>query len=492
MKNFMESMKTDTNFTTTTNGATALKSTSSFVLDFFSQAGAIRGRSTANIEEMFFKAFKEDPLLATKALFYTRDIRGGLGERMVFRTILKYLANNYSVVVAKNMAIIPEFARWDDMFVLFDTPCSFAMTQMVKEQLDSDVRESRNGNPISLLGKWMPSENASCPNTIATAHKFIKAFGWTPKNYRKVLTELRAKIKIVETYMSSGNWEEIQYPMVPSKAMTNYRKAFSKQDADRFVAYLESLKKGEAKINASTLYPYDIMEKAGLNMPYNGNLQLSSLDAVLQAQWNALPNYVEGENNILVMADTSGSMRGRPMATSVGLAIYFAERNKGAYKDMFLTFSSKPSLVQLVGNTLAEKVRCVPSIVANTNLELAFDLVLNVAVRNGISVDEMPKALVVVSDMQMDGATEGHRYETFHATMEKKYNDAGYPMPNVVYWNCNALNDTHQVDAKKPGVQLYSGQSPSTFKSVVQNIGKSPYDAMINVLNSDRYCVVRV
>lgn len=489
---FAEAIKKDTNFTQTANGASALKSTNSYVLDFFAQAGAIRNRPVANIEEMFIKSFVEDRLLAMKSLFYVRDIRGGLGERMVFKTILKYLAVNYSDVVNKNVEIIPEFARWDDMFVLFNTPCESIMVDMVKGQLLHDMINSRDGNPISLCAKWMPSENASSPATVTLAQKFIKALRWTPKFYRKTLTELRAKIKIVETYMSSGNWEEIQYSAVPSKAMTNYRKAFSKQDADRFVAYLESLKKGETKINASTLYPYDIMEKAGLDMPYNGNMQLSSLDAVLQAQWDALPNYVEGDNNILIMADTSGSMRGRPMATSVGLAIYFAERNRGAYKDLFMTYSSKPSLVQIVGNTLAEKVRCVPSIVSNTNLELAFELVLGVAIRNKVPANEMPKALVIISDMQMDQQSEGRRYETFHGAMERKFNEAGYELPSVVYWNVNSTQDTHQVDANKPNVQLYSGQSPSTFRSVVQNIGKSPYDAMLNVLNSPRYDVVAI
>jgi len=492
MKNFMEAMKTDANFTRTNNGATALKSTKSFVLDFFAQAGAIRERSQSQVEDMFIKAFVEEPLLATKALFYARDIREGLGERSVFRIALKYLANNYPDIVKKNMNNIAEFGRYDDLFVLFDTPCELEMVELVMYQLVSDIKDSRQGKPISLLSKWMPSENTSSPATVALAHNFIKAFGWSPKVYRKTLTELRKTIKIVETFMSEKNWAEISYPTVPSKAMTNYRKAFSKQDADRFVAYLGSLKKGETKINASTLYPYDILEKAGLNMPYHGNMQLSSLDPVLQAQWDALPNYVDGKNNILVMADTSGSMRGRPMATSVGLAIYFAERNKGAYKDLFLTFSSKPSLVQLVGNNLAEKVRCVPSIVANTNLELAFDLVLGVAVKNSVPQEEMPKALVIISDMQMDSCMEGRRYETFYDSMEKKYANAGYVIPNVVFWNVNSTRDTHQVDANKTGVQLYSGQSPSTFKGVVQNIGKTPYDTMLQVLNNERYSVIRV
>ena len=295
--------------------------------------------------------------------------------------------------------------------------------------------------------------------------------------------------------MSAGNWTDIIYSEVPSKAMSCYRNAFKAHDNEGFTAYIESLTKGEAKVNASTLFPYDIFEKLGLCWNYansNSHFSFANYDALLEAQWKALPNYIEDEQNVLIMADTSGSMCGRPLCTALGLAIYFAERNKGAFKDVFMTFSSKPSLILLKGKTLYDKIKSVPSIVENTNLEAAFDLILKVATTNHLPMSELPKALVVITDMEFDMATDCRGKWAFYESMEKKYQLAGYSLPNVIFWNVNSRHDVFQVASDKKGVQLASGQSTAVFKSVLTNIGKTPYDAMVTTLSDPVYDIVSI
>jgi hypothetical protein len=202
-------------------------------------------------------------------------------------------------------------------------------------------------------------------------------------------------------------------------------------------------------------------------------------------QWKALPNYIEGENNVLVMADTSGSMRGRPMMTSVGLALYFAERNKGIFKDVFMTFSESPQFVKLVGNTLPEKVRCIRSIVENTNLYKAFGMILDVCIKNKVPQNEVPKSLIVITDMQFDGMTSQND-ETIYEVFKSKFEDAGYIMPNVIYWDVSEIsNSTHQNKAQVKNVQMYSGQSASMFQAILANIGKTPYQAMLDTLSNE-------
>jgi hypothetical protein len=488
----MEALENEQNFTKTTNGATALKSTKSDLVNLFGTIGALRNASENEIETKFLKAFAEDNLIALKMLFWARDVRGGLGERKVFRVISKFLANlkaTYPTAIKNNLELVSDMGRWDDLWVLLDTPLKTDVVNLVKRQLQEDVKAEYP----TLLAKWLPSENTSSKETVKLAKIFIKEMGCTPKQYRKLISKLRKKINIVESLMSSGKWTEIDYARVPSKAMTNYRTAFFTHNEIGMQAYIDSVTKGETKINASTLFPYDILEKMST---YGFDLGRSmKFDQVLEEQWKALPNYIEGENNVLIMADTSGSMCGRPMATSVGLGIYFAERNKGIFHNKFMTFSSRPSFIEIKGETLIEKVKCVPGIVEDTNLEAAFDLILATAVNNKIPQSDMPKALVVISDMQFNSAATDNsgRYTrmTFHDTMVAKYSNYGYEMPNIIYWNVSNVKDSFQVTSEYQGVQLASGQSPSIFKSILLNIGKNPYQAMVDTLDTERYNRVR-
>ena len=476
---FLNDLEIETSVTSTENGGRALSSTGDGLLNLFAVLGALRSRPYDAIEK-FDDAYNEDADLATKMVFYARDIRGGLGERTVGRLMLHRLAKINPDVVIRNIQNIVKYGRWDDLFVLFGTECENAMLNTVSTQLSVDLIAMREDKPVSLLAKWMPSINTSSRNTVALAAKLACALKMTPATYRKTLSKLRRYIDVVEVKMSANEWEKINYEHVPSKAMSNYDGAFENHDRVRFLSYLDDVKKGKAKINASTLYPYDIIEK--LNRSANDTCEL---------QWKALPNYVEGNNNFLVMADVSGSMMGRPMATSVGLAIYFAERNHGEFAGKFMAFTNEPHLVTIKGNTLADKYHSVTKEVGyNTNLEKAFDVVLNTAVRAHCPQSELPKALVVISDMEIDAWGGGSL--TFTEEMHKRFSDAGYEMPKLVYWNVNSRHDTFLASKNDPNTILVSGQSAATFKNLIKGIECSAFEIMEQTLNDERYADVIV
>ena len=486
---FLSFLKRETNFTYTENGAVALKSTDSRLLDLFGTIGALRSRDEAEIERLFSSAFSEDALLAVKMAFYARNIRGGLGERRTFRIILKYLANLKPETIIKNLDAIALFGRYDDFYVLENTPVSGMMWHYLKNQFDYDLDHMAKGQPVSLLAKWLKSVNASSAETTRLGKLTAKNFGLAEKDYRKALASLRHYINVTEVMMSAGSWSDIAYAKVPSKAMSIYRNAFKAHDPEGFEAFLTALEKGETKVNAGTLFPYDIIEKLRLSNR-SRSFCFDHYDALLEAQWKALPNYVEGQQNVLVMADTSGSMCGRPICSSIGLAVYFAERNHGAFKNIFMTFSSRPSLIELSGNTLYDKVKCIPAIVEDTNLEAAFDLILKVAVNNKLKTKELPKSLVIITDMEFNMATTSRGNWTFYDSMSKNYAAAGYQLPNVIFWNVNARHEAFQTSSTHKGVQFASGQSTAVFKSILANIGKTPYEAMIDTLSDPAYDII--
>ena len=489
----------------TENGAAAYDSTAQgALLDLFSQIGALRPRTDREIEQKFAAAFREDKLLATKMLFYAGDIRqGGLGERRTFRVCLRWLADNHPEIVNKNIELIPYFNRFDSWFVLCGTKCEKLMWENVAKTLAADMKAYNASTakkivPVSLLAKWMPSENTSSVQTRQMAVKAQRALQLTPRKYRKMLSALRKHINVTERMMSAGEWAKIDYAKVPSYAMHNYGSAFAKHDHERFDAYLKSVKKGEVKINASVLYPYDLVEKymnireAGTH--YGDCFVARNENAVVEAQWKALPNYLTKPMNAVVMADVSGSMHGRPMATSIGLAIYFAQHNTGLYHNQYMTFTNEPHLVNIKeGASLLENVQKVAAagVGYSTNLEKAFQEVLDVAVANRVPANQMPKTFVVISDMEIDRYMRPGRHWDFLKVMEARYNVKGYKLPKIVMWNVNARKDT--VLSQDENTIFISGQSPSSFKALCQNLdGITAYELMLQVLNGKAYAKVRI
>nr|DAP12586.1 MAG TPA: protein of unknown function (DUF2828) [Caudoviricetes sp.] len=480
---FANAMKEESKFTRTENGAVALNTTSDARLDLFGTIGALRDADENRITTLFSEAYAQDKLFATKIAFYARDIRCGLGERKTFRTIIRYMAEHHPEALRPNLDLIGVFGRYDDLYELIGTPLEDDMWKAMKNQFEEDLKNLNEGKAISLLAKWIKTADASSTETRKLGILTAQKLGYPVYNFKRIVRNMRKQIGVVESLMSAGKWNEIKYPEVPSRAMMIYRRAFAKHDPDGFNEFINKADKGEVKINASTLYPYDIVEKILCGRENN---------KVLEAQWKALPNYVEQGTNALIMADVSGSMCGRPMATSIGLAIYFAERNTGAYHNLFMTFSGNPQIVSLKGETLEQKVRNVDKTNwdMNTDLKAAFEKVLDIAEKNNVPQEEMPKAIVVISDMEIDYC--GNKDWTFYDKMANKFQKAGYVIPNIIFWNVASRHDVFHADAKRKGVQLASGQSVTVFKQVLQNLGYNPIEAMENTINSERYDCITV
>lgn len=496
---FVNAMREDSSFTKTTNGMNARNTTGSYCLDLFSTIGAMRNGSETEIVEKFYNAFCENKLIATKTVFYGRDVRGGLGERKVPRIIYKYLATNYPEIMKKNMELVPFFGRWDDLYVFVGTPVESDMWKFFVKTFNEDIRNMKHGQPVTLLAKWAKCWNSGNKESKILGRKSANAVGMDNYRYQKTLSALRKYIDVVEVKMSSKNWGRIDYESVPSCAMHKHNKAFFKHDGDRFKNYLGKVQRGEKKINASAVYPYDLVGKY-INFAFNYNhitnkyiFDVRPADAVVEAQWKALPNYISGRNNVLVMADTSGSMRGMPINSAIGLGIYFAERNSGPYKNKIMTFSDDPVFVDVVGNTLNEKVRsCVNSHWDNnTNIMKAMRKILAVALENNLSNEDLPKALVIISDMQFDSHSDMGRNKDMYTYLENEFAAHGYTLPNIIFWNVNGPKTFHAKQNSR-GVQMYSGNAVANFKEVLSAIGHNPYEAMIKTLSNSRYDCVKV
>lgn len=459
----------------TANGAISNTSTLNPLLDFFSKAGAMRG-DEANAVKLFNKAYASDPTGAMRCLFYLRDIRGGQGERSVFRAILDTLDE---ATVNKIAKFIPEYGRWDEV------PLNDVTLQALKSQFEDDEAAMAEGKPVSLLAKWLPSVNTSSSETRKKALKVANAWGLTERNYRKRVSALRKHIQLLEQKMSAKEWAEIQYDKLPSQAHRKHVKAFKRHDESRYAEYLGAVEKGEKKINTSTLFSYEVY-----NMVNHGDEQTAN------AMWANLPDYTNGEN-ALVLADVSGSMSWgggtpTPMSVAVSLALYFAERNEGVFKDYFMTFTSNSRLQKVTGKTLAQRMRSIERAEwgGSTSIQSAFNAILRAAQAANAPQSDLPKVLYIISDMQFDEATDDNDETNFEAA-ERKFREAGYELPHLVFWNVNASygNDAPATmyDNK---VTLISGSNQSTFQYVVA--GKTPMESMLDILNSERYAQIVV
>lgn len=480
---FAEKFREESSKTYTENGALALNTTSDARLDLFAVIGSLRKASEERIQTLFSEAYKADPLFAVKILFYARDVRGGLGERRVFHVILKYLAEYHPDAIIPNLDLIGVFGRYDDLYCLVGTRIENEMWEVMKKQFEEDVANLKNGDAVSLLAKWIKTADSKTEKTRKLGILTAQKLGYSVYDFKRIVRKLRKHIGVTEGLMSAGEWDKITYSDVPSRAMMIYRNAFKRHDKERFDEFIHKAVDGMEKINASTLYPYDIVEKVLYRKKYN---------KVLEAQWRQLPNYVTEGTNAIVVADVSGSMYGRPMASAIGLALYFAERNKGAYHNLFMTFSSTSDIVAVKGETLKQKVNYIDEADwgMSTNLKAAFEKILEIAVENKVPNEELPKSIIVISDMEIDCCTDSEW--TFYEFMKRMYAENGYEIPNIIFWNVDSRKDTFHVDSKRKGVQLFSGQSASTFKHLCESVGLTPVQMMERVINAERYACISV
>lgn len=486
----LEAIKNEANMTYTENGAATYESTGSECLDLFAAIGAIRRESDDDIIRRFVRAYTENQDFAMKILFFARDVRGGLGERRVFRVIMNWLATNEPETVKKNLKFVAEFGRFDDLLSLMGTPCEKAALDIIKSQYVEDVKALGEGGEVSLLGKWLPSVNASNAETVRLGKKIAKALGLSDAEYRKSLTKLRARIRIIENNLREKDYT-FDYEKQPSRAMFKYRAAFMRNDEARYKAFLNAVNSGKAVLHTDNVSPYELVEPylKGYSRRGIGNIPSDEKEA-LNTTWASLPDF-GSEEDMLAVIDTSGSMYGyaNPMPASVALSLglYFAEHNRGAFRNHFIEFSRRPQLIEVKGDTFVDRLRYVASFseVANTNLEAVFDLILEAAVKNNIPQSELPAKLVLISDMEFDECVD-NATSTIFQNAKAKFEANGYNLPQVVFWNVASRNIQQPVKQNEQGVALVSGATPRLFSMIAGGI-LSPYKFMIEVIENERY-----
>ena len=492
MNRFLNGLMENDNYTLTENGAVTHKSTLSGVMDMFALGGAYRNRSVEDKLSLFIKAFEEDRLLAMKCLFYMRDIRGGQGEREFFRVCFRWVAKNYPDIARKNLALISEYGRYDDMWIsTFETPVQNDTLKFIKDLLTLDI----SCKAPSLLAKWLPSENASSAKTKHNARVIKNYLGMSSKQYRKTLSFLRERINVLERLMSAGEWDKIEFDKIPSKAGFKYRNAFARRD---MIAkkYEKFAKDTTTKVNAKALYPYECVKEAR-KLYYAG---IDNVDRLMvNKYWDNLADYFNGASfNGIVVADVSGSMTWSnnnplPIDIAISIALYCADKSVGAFSSNFITFESNPHLITVKGADFVDKVRNTMKAPwgGSTNIEATFDLLLNTAIKNNCNQSELPKNVLIVSDMEFDccvtSRNYGNDYSTLMEKIEAKWNEYGYKMPHLVFWNCNARNDNIPMKNKN-GITFVSGSSPVIFQMVMS--GKTAEQLMLDKLLSDRYVAI--
>lgn len=457
----------------TENGMLTHSTSGSKVLDLFFKMGGARGMAEDELRILFANAFGEDALLATKAAFYNRDIRGGQGQRASFRVFFRYLCEQAPSVAINNIPNVPHFGRWDDLLVAVGTPAEEAA-------LDYIIAALQKGD--ALAAKWMPREGKK-GHELANALRKRAGLSW--QDYRKLLA---GNTDVVETRMCNREWGAINYNHVPSVAMTRYAQAFERNDGGRYREWSASLAdpSSENKVNAGALYPHDVVSRLRAHRASDAEM------AQLEAQWNALPNWMAEGDLILPICDVSGSMEGLPMDVSIALGLYISERNEGPFKNAFMTFSARPQLHVIASKDLRSRVMEVYSADwgFNTDLHAVFETLLKHAKENDVPQKAMPRKLLILSDMQFDRAF-GRPDATAFEMIDAMYRESGYERPQIVFWN---LRTSRGVPVKRgvADTALISGFSPSILKSVLGTKDMTPMGTMLDTLNSERYERVRL
>lgn len=491
----------------TENGALGYVTSGKALLDMNFKTSSMRNMSDKDILALFHEAMAEDPKITIKWLFFLRDREQGMGERKSFRIMLKDLCEDRPNLVMKLIPLVPYYGRWDDLWCLLDSDNAKvfnALIDIVGDQLSADIQNMKSKYPISLLGKWLPSLSSKKQENRRWAAKIRKALFLSKEEYRNICTSLRKYLDVVEVKMSDKEWSKINYEAVPSRANLIYKNAFLRNDEARRVEYLESLKKGKTKINAKVLSASDIVHS--YYDPSGWRIQVQSYDESLEQLWKNLPNYMPDGASAIVVSDSSGSMLTKvgnsnltAYQVSEALAIYMSEKLTGEFKDSFITFSSRPKLLNMSNcKSLHEKLKYYDSevLVDNTNIKAVFKLILRVAVKNKYSQEDLPQNIIICSDMEFDKAQGGYswgkntRYsKADFEVIKDEYAQHGYKMPSLTFWNICGRTNTVPLQENELGVHLLSGFSQAIV-DMAFSTKLDPYECLMERLNSERYNMV--
>lgn len=488
------------NVSVTENGAIGYKTTGKALLDLNFAIPTLRKADDNVIMQLFNEAANENIELAMKWLFFVRDIREGMGERRLFRIIMREFSKIQPTVIKKLIQYIPEYGRWDDIFVFFEDGvsliCKDEATRVIRLQFYKDLVNMQNNKSVSLLAKWLPSVQTKNVFKRKVVKHFLKNMGMTEKEYRKKLSNLRSYLDIVERKMCHNQWDKIVYEYVPSKANLIYNNAFYLHDADRRAKYLSSLRQGKTKINANAIYPHEIIHKYR-----ESDYSREKINITYEEMWKTLDDVVQGQDNTMVVADGSGSMYWcntsnyvSPIDVAMGLAIYFSERSSGVFKNKFITFSENPVMVDLTKClTLKDKMTQAYSHneIANTNIEAVFQKILNLAITHKAPQSDLPQTVLVISDMEFDESTTAPVNIALFEKIKKDYQQAGYTLPRLVFWNVGGRTKTIPLIENEAGVCLISGYSPVACEMVLSS-ELDAYQCLVKRLISDRYSKIVV
>ncbi|MBQ9167161.1 MAG: DUF2828 family protein [Oscillospiraceae bacterium] len=501
---YLENLKEQADYTRTLNGALTHGSTGDACLDLFAVAGGMRYRNPADVIRMFELAYIENRDLAMKLLFHIRDIREGMGERKMFRTLLRHVAFKWPESARKNVALVAEYGRWDDLLCLYKTPAQKQMVEVIRTQLEKDLaaadrREAGDVDaPISLLAKWLPSPNASSHKTQKLGKWMAMQLGMEEREYRKMLSRLRAHSCVTERYLTRKSLHKIDYEAVPAGAMLKYRSAFDRNDPESFMEYLMDVSDGTKKMHADTLFPYELIRpffehhNSGWCKSFRFAPKHAAGKEVLEVLWNSQCQKIAQDNAIAVV-DVSGSMfwgqskQALPILMAVALGLYCAERCQGVFHNHMITFSERPQLVEIHGRNLEEKLNYMlrTNWGMSTNMEAVFDLLLDTAIRTNARQEEMPAAIYIFSDMEFNCAVRDPN-KTVYDNARERFAKHGYQLPAVIFQNVNSWQMNAPVRGNTRGAALCSGAGTASFKHKFDG-NVTPMSHMLRVLMSDRY-----
>lgn len=508
MNKLLNGMKNEANKTVTWNGSPAFKSTKSAVLDLFALGPNARAMDATRLNDMIRDAMYENEELAIRAIFYAADVRGGQGSRDVMRAAIKFLVERYPAQARELIALIPEYTRWDMVYEFVGTPLERDAFAVLKAEVKDAIKNKRN----SLVFKWLKSVNTSSEESNKLGRMTAKAFGMNERDYRKMLSQYRAELGVVEVEMSADQWNEIDFSKLPSRAGFLYKEAFKRHTPEKYDSFVHAVVASamdetapKVKMNMDVVYPHEIVSKyrqsgstGGRGWGGGEGMQITKTDMALEAMWKSLPNYMENKPfNCLVMADISGSMfspldrktNTQCIDMSVALAIYMAEHTQGAFRNHYITFTNSPRLVELNDKmTLREKINLVyrTDVGYDTNIDAAFKMILDTAKRNRLSQVDMPDSILLVSDMQFNcGSIPQPNFKTWKQAFEA----AGYKLPQIVFWQVTAPENV-PVTADELGAALVGGASATSIRFVLTQELITPYEAMLRVITRERYDAV--
>ena len=506
---FMDALKSTTgNISYTENGMQGYKTSGNAYTDFLYKVTSFRNKSDLNAinECLDFLKNLEDWKYLLKFIFYIRDPRNGLGERVLGRHLLATLFNYFDFENKEDIFTwvvnnLYDYGRWDDYVSLVrelyssefggqknkeGVPHLQQLVTSLKKTLEDDLKNIEINAPTTLLAKWMPSINASSDSTRWWAKFFVKEFGWSEKQYRQTLSKLRKYLNVTERQMSLQEWNEIDYEKVPSLANLRYKDAFLKHDEERRSEYLSKLAKGEAKINSAVNFPHDVVHKYSLSRW--GYLRLHDYDEALEQLWKNLKE-IPGLKDTLVVRDDSGSMTSSVGKTTIAalevataLGIYCAEHCSEIYKNKIISFSETPKYLDFSDKTtLHDKLEYLykHSEVANTNIRAVFQLILKTAIDNKLKQEDLPKQILIISDMEFDMGVSyvGNPIEE----SQLEFGKYGYQLPKLVFWNVCGRTNTVPIKTNNLGVYLLSGFSPNVLNLLSYGIDNQ-FEALVEEL----------